>query len=147
MKDYFETGTAQETEELAKKILPEILNNKFIQLSGPLGSGKTTFVKGLAKALGINDLIKSPTYTYLNKYEIKSIRAAKYLYHFDLYRLPEKPENPELISAQIGLEEALESSKNIVVVEWSERLLQEKKALKLSFAKKGDLHEISITSP
>lgn len=71
MNRSFTTKTAEETEKLAERLLPDILNKRIVLLSGPLGSGKTTFVKGLAKALGIQDLIKSPTYTYLNTYSIR----------------------------------------------------------------------------
>ena len=67
----FTTKTARETEELAEKLLPLLLKHKVILLEGSLGSGKTTFVKGLAKALGIRKVIKSPTYIYVNNYEFR----------------------------------------------------------------------------
>ena len=56
----FITKNATETKKLASELLKAILNNNFILLKGPLGSGKTTFVQGLAQALGITEKIKSP---------------------------------------------------------------------------------------
>lgn len=64
----FLTSSPEETEKLAKELIEQILYSKIVLLSGPLGSGKTTFVKGLAKALGIEKAVKSPTYTYVNAY-------------------------------------------------------------------------------
>jgi tRNA threonylcarbamoyladenosine biosynthesis protein TsaE len=152
------TNTAAETEALAKKLLPEILNKKVIQLSGNLGSGKTTFVKGLAKALGIEKIIKSPTYTYLQKYSIEagswkleenaqasSFELPASLYHFDLYRLPESSSEPERTAASIGLTEAVEDPQGLILIEWPERLPLEIPSLRLHFEKLENSHQINIT--
>ena len=106
------TKNAKQTMALAARLLPDILSKKIVLLSGPLGSGKTTFVKGLAKALGMKQSITSPTYTYLNTYKIPNIT----LYHFDLYRLPETLRHfPEL-------DEAVARTDGIVIVEWPEKI-------------------------
>lgn len=129
------TCTAEETMNLANLLLPEILNKKVVLLSGSLGSGKTTFVKGLAKTLGIKKTVTSPTYTYLHIYPSKN---GQRLYHFDFYRLHAN-HFPEL-------EEAMEDSRNIVVVEWPEkieRLSIEEAAMILQFEKQEEGHQIT----
>lgn len=149
---FFKTTSAEETQELAKQLLPQMLNKKIVLLFGQLGSGKTTFVKGIAKALGIQKTVKSPTYTYVNKYEIRNSKnqlktksyKLKALYHFDLYRLPEKSENQVRVMAEIGLAEALEKLNAIVVVEWAQRLSITLPALRLTFEKKEDHYRIHL---
>jgi tRNA threonylcarbamoyladenosine biosynthesis protein TsaE len=87
-----------------------------IGLSGDLGVGKTQFVKGLARGLGSNARVHSPTFALLNEYGGGRLR----LFHLDLYRL----NNPnELMSA--GLEDYLVSPDGVTVVEWIERWLPE----------------------
>jgi len=79
-------------------------------LAGDLGAGKTLFVQGLAKALEIEDIVNSPTFTLLNVYE-----AAFPIYHFDLYRLDE-PE--ELFD--IGFYEYTEGQ-GLSIIEWADK--------------------------
>lgn len=95
----------EETNQLAKKIASKLSVPALITLSGDLGAGKTTFTKGLAKALGINATITSPTFTILKSYEEKVI-----LHHIDAYRL-------EGIVQDLGFEEIFEEEA-ICVVEW-----------------------------
>lgn len=82
-----------------------------IHLSGQLGAGKTTLVRGLARALGIEGPIKSPTYTLLEPYADAAIK----LYHFDLYRLTDG-EELEYLGAQDAFAEPA-----VRVIEWPER--------------------------
>ncbi len=89
-----------------------------IALKGPLGAGKTTFVKGLAEKLGIRETVQSPTFTMLNEYHSGRIP----LYHLDLYRLSESsPEQGEAIIEQLvfQLEEFIHQDM-VCVIEWSE---------------------------
>ncbi|MFA6105226.1 MAG: tRNA (adenosine(37)-N6)-threonylcarbamoyltransferase complex ATPase subunit type 1 TsaE [Patescibacteria group bacterium] len=85
-------------------------------LHGELGSGKTTFTKGLAKGLGINIEIKSPTFTLMNIYKISN-KKIKTLIHIDTYRL--KNEH-ELI--EIGAEDYLGNPDTITIIEWPEKI-------------------------
>ncbi len=147
------TKSAEETEQVAKKIIENELfldteeassKSKCILLKGNLGTGKTTFTKGIAKALGIPDKIKSPTYTYSNHYEFIKNDEKWSLIHFDLYRLDEDIPNPEQVSAEIGLEDALNKARTLVVIEWPERLGLEEAdiLLELSTEKEGHLIEV-----
>lgn len=91
--------------QLGKKLV----NGDVVCLQGELGTGKTAFVKGVAKAQGINDHITSPTFTIVNEYE-----GDKILYHFDVYRL-----NDEQELYDIGFEEYL-YGEGIVIIEWAD---------------------------
>jgi tRNA threonylcarbamoyladenosine biosynthesis protein TsaE len=79
-------------------------------LTGDLGAGKTTLTKGIALGLGINDMVKSPTYTIIREY--KSGRMP--LYHMDVYRVGEAADD-------LGLEEYFEGD-GLSVVEWGHSL-------------------------
>ena len=86
-------------------------NGLVIGLCGDLGAGKTQFVKGLARGLGIDSRVQSPTFALVNIYAGGRLT----LFHLDLYRL----DTPEQIAAA-GLEEYLQPS-GVTVVEWAER--------------------------
>lgn len=103
------THSAEET-AMAGYRLGSILNRgDVVCLIGELGTGKTAFTGGIARALGIDGYITSPTFTIVNEYEGKIP-----LYHFDAYRISDSSEMFE-----IGFEEYI-SGNGIVVVEWAE---------------------------
>lgn len=137
-----ETETFLFAKELSNR---QFMNKKVVLLSGNLGTGKTTFVKGVAKALGIEEHITSPTYTYMNQYPIPKQENLKWtqLFHFDLYRLPETSTDPELTSAQIGLEDCLENPNALTIIEWPERL-QLQEGLQILFTKKESTHQMEL---
>ena len=110
-----ESISEEETCKIAADIANKITNeSRLYLLRGLLGAGKTTFVKGFAKALGANlNDIKSPTYTYFRTYQ----GLNKKIVHIDLYRLDHM--NVELIEE---LQEYLEDPNNIVIIEWPERI-------------------------
>ena len=96
-------------DELSAGVAPAVQGS--IHLRGQLGAGKTTLVRGLARALGIEGPIKSPTYTLVEPYESGAIK----LYHFDLYRLGDG-EELEYLGARDAFAEAA-----LCVIEWPER--------------------------
>ncbi len=116
MKEYT-TKTEKETRELAKDIAKSILKGKFriLALKGDLGGGKTSFVQGLAKGLGIKEDVLSPTFVIFRK--LKAPFPFEYFYHFDCYRIKDSKEILDL-----GFKEIINNPKNIIVVEWAEKI-------------------------
>jgi len=109
----FISHSPAETESLGEKFGRAAERGFVIALSGDLGAGKTQFVKGLARGLGISARVHSPTFTLVNEYygggRLK-------LFHLDLYRL----ETPEQILSG-GIEEFLQPD-GVSVIEWAERI-------------------------
>ncbi len=114
MKLKMEVKNLFQTQELANAFAKIITVPSIIFLKGDLGSGKTTFVKFLVKALGSNDEVTSPTFTILNCYQGKNP-----IYHFDMYRLADSDE-----AFDLGFEEYFDKSQldGIVLVEWPENV-------------------------
>ena len=116
------TTSAQETQKLGEKTGHSLVKNgkgeqaTILTIRGELGSGKTTFVKGLARGLGIKRRILSPTFILSREYPLKNSIFKKFI-HIDLYRLGEQNKVESL-----GLEEILANPENLVVIEWPERL-------------------------
>jgi tRNA threonylcarbamoyladenosine biosynthesis protein TsaE len=102
-----------ETEALGERLGRVAQHGLVIALGGELGAGKTQFVRGLARGLGITSRVHSPTFTLVNEYGGGRLK----LFHLDLYRL-ETPE--QILSA--GIEEFLPPD-GVAVIEWAERLL------------------------
>lgn len=104
-----------ETHEIAKEFIESLDKKKnVVCLFGDLGSGKTAFVKGMAKALGIDHYtVKSPTYAFVREYTYQK----GILCHIDLYRL-EKPD--DILFAQI--DEMIRKKGALVVIEWADRM-------------------------
>jgi tRNA threonylcarbamoyladenosine biosynthesis protein TsaE len=86
-----------------------------LSLEGVLGSGKTTFVKGLAQALAVAEPVTSPTFTLVSRYSGRLAGQAVELAHVDLYRIRHALELEDL-----GLEETM-SAQGITVIEWGEK--------------------------
>lgn len=108
-----ESKSIEETEEAAQSLAERLEPGDFIALEGDLGAGKTQFVRGLARGLGLTDEISSPTFTILQIYN----QGETPLHHFDLYRLED---SEDVINS--GLEDTLFDPGAISVVEWSERI-------------------------
>ncbi len=108
----FISHSPAETEALGERLGRAAPRGLVIALSGDLGAGKTQFVRGLARGLGISNRVHSPTFTLVNEYGGGRLK----LFHLDLYRL-ETAE--QILSA--GIEEYL-SPDGVSVVEWAERL-------------------------
>lgn len=89
-------------------------------LSGNLGSGKTTFIQGLAKCLGVKQRIISPTFILMREYECGGVGGhGGRLYHIDLYRLEN---NMEQELRNLGIEEIWGRGENVVAIEWAEKV-------------------------
>lgn len=124
-----------ETKAIAKSFAKRILKQgsqkkaAILALKGELGSGKTTFLQGLAKGLGIREKVLSPTFVIIKKYEIPNPKSkantkykilnTKYFYHIDCYRINDPKE-----LLQLGWKEIISDSRNLVAVEWADRIKQ-----------------------
>ena len=107
-----ESFSPKDTFEFGKMLGEKLTKGTIICLSGDLGTGKTVFTKGLARGLGINDVVVSPTFTIVQEYREGRIP----LYHFDTYRI----EDPEEMY-EVGLDEYLFGD-GICVIEWAENI-------------------------
>lgn len=105
----FKAGSAEETAELGRRLGKILQKGDTVCLTGDLGTGKTAFTGGIAKALGIEGYITSPTFTIVNEYE-----GDMPLYHFDVYRIGDPGEMFET-----GYDEYIAGG-GITVIEWAE---------------------------
>ena len=103
------TNNQEQTIILATEYAKTLKANDVVLLNGDLGAGKTTFTKGIALGLGIQESITSPTYAYMNDYEGK-------LFHFDCYRLTSGED-----AEALGLTDYFYAN-GICVIEWSENI-------------------------
>jgi len=102
----------QETISLGKKLAENLRHSDVLALFGNLGSGKTTFTKGIAQGLGINKrYVNSPSFVLVKEHKGKIP-----LYHFDLYRIKNLNE-----VFNLGYEEYL-SNRGVIVIEWADRI-------------------------
>ncbi len=116
----FTSDSPAATEAFAAQWAQTLQPDTVILLKGDLGAGKTTFIRGLARGLGITEPVRSPTFTLIHEYTIQQPEHLRGLpfFHLDLYRI----ETPEQLHT-LGLEEILERG-GIVAIEWAERLEQ-----------------------
>lgn len=123
------TKSLSETQQFAKDFVRKLSGGTVLLLFGDLGAGKTTFTQGLAKGLGINKRIMSPTFIIMRTYSLNNGNI-KHFYHVDLYRLQSEQEIIDL-----GLPELMANPAAITVIEWSEKLgsLKPKNAWQLQF--------------
>lgn len=105
----YDTAAAAETEALGERLGRTLAAGDVVTLSGPLGSGKTTFAKGLARGLAVAEEVTSPTYALISEY-----RGRLTLYHVDLYRIATPAQY-----ASLAMDDILHGPW-ITVVEWPE---------------------------
>ena len=103
---------AAEMEEIGIDLAQNLLDGTLISLVGPLGSGKTTLTKGIAKGLLITDVVVSPSYLLAREYV-----GRLELHHIDAYRISTIDE-----LAEVGLDDLLPPERGVSVVEWPERI-------------------------
>lgn len=110
------TNNNEETEILGYEFAKKLKEQDVVFLIGILGVGKTTFVKGMARGLGIESRIISPTFVIVRTHQIKNQNSkVERLYHLDLYRLVDQEQ-----VAQIDIQEFFKDEKGVVVIEWPE---------------------------
>ncbi len=106
------TKSTEETQRIGEKLGRRLSGGELIELTGDLGTGKTVFIKGLAKGLGISQPISSPTFTISRVYQVNG----KSFHHFDFYRI----DSGDIVAMEIT--EAANDPDAIVVVEWAEHI-------------------------
>lgn len=109
----FITDSTAETEKLGEMLAEKLKDGGFVAFFGGMGMGKTAFVRGMARAFGIEDYVTSPTFAIVNEYSGKVN-----LYHFDMYRVETID---DLYST--GFFDYLDE-KNVIAVEWSENITE-----------------------
>lgn len=107
-----QTHSEQETEAAGEALAKTLPEGAVIALYGDLGAGKTAFVRGMARGLGLTDRVSSPTFTIVNEY----LGGDKPLFHFDMYRLS----GPEELFG-VGWDDYLTRG-GVIAVEWSENV-------------------------
>lgn len=144
------TNSPSETKKLARTLAEKVLKKGPLQtkatifaLTGDLGGGKTTFLKGFAQGLGLKEKILSPSFVILKRFPLGAGQNSSFqnFYHLDCYRL----ENPKEILA-LDFKKIIANPKNIVAIEWADRIssLLPREITKLDF-KFGDKKTRKIT--
>ena len=110
----FITNSPEETEKIGEKLAKALPAGTILAYRGDLGAGKTAFTRGLARGLGANEPVTSPTYTIVNEY----LSGRLPLFHFDMYRLRSADD-----LFDIGWEDYLDRN-GICAVEWSENVAE-----------------------
>lgn len=127
------TTSAEETTAAGRELAATLRAGDLVLLEGPLGSGKTTFVQGIAQGLGALGPVISPSFVLVNEYHVgnrqqgegrrlpppdSQLATQKLLRHLDLYRLPD----PAVDLDRIGFPELLNDPSAITVIEWADRI-------------------------
>ncbi len=107
------TKSSSQTQALGKGLAKSLYEGTVLAFFGNLGSGKTTFIQGLAQGLGIKRRIISPTFIILRQYKLKNGN----FYHVDLYRTESYKD-----AEGVGLDQIIHERRNIVAIEWAEKI-------------------------
>jgi len=106
----------KETQKIASKLAKRLKKGEVLCLFGDLGGGKTTFIQGLAKGLGIKKRVTSPSFVLMRKYPVKDYLLTN-LYHIDCYRIKSAKE-----ILDIGFNEILEDKNAVIAIEWADKI-------------------------
>ena len=121
--------SAQDTINFGKVFAKTLKEKDVVLLEGSLGTGKTTFVKGVLKGLGYKNRVLSPSFTLLRQYKLRNLT----IYHLDLYRLELKD------LSDLGLDDFLYSGQTVTLIEWGGKMREELgKYLRVEFAFSGE---------
>ena len=107
----FFSNSAEDTEKIGGLLARNLKGKEAIALYGDMGAGKTTFVRGMARQLDIEDVVSSPTFSIINEYDCGKFK----IYHFDMYRVMNL-ENLE----STGFFDYLDTG--VIIIEWSENI-------------------------
>ena len=133
----FITHSPEETRAVGQRLAGVLQGGEVVAFTGDLGAGKTAFVSGMARALGVDERVTSPTFTIVNEYEGGRLP----LFHFDMYRLGSADE-----LFHIGWEDYLARG-GVCAVEWSENVDEaiESDAIRVDISRGGDENSRIIT--
>jgi tRNA threonylcarbamoyladenosine biosynthesis protein TsaE len=141
------TNSSEETQKLGENFSQKLKGGDFIAFYGELGSGKTTFIQGLARGLGIQRRIISPTFIIMRIYDLRfkiQESGPKKFYHVDLYRTGSRH---DLLG--VGLDQIIQDQDNIVALEWAEKMgdMLPKKRIDIKLEYLGDnKRRITVTN-
>lgn len=133
------TELEEEARRFVKTLVPNDIGAKLVTLSGELGAGKTAFTKAVAHALGVEEVVTSPTFVLEKIYPIRKLEDSrsngasphfKRLIHIDAYRLERGAD-----LAPLGFDELMKNSDNLILLEWPEKVSDAlpKSAISISF--------------
>ncbi|MFA5675318.1 MAG: tRNA (adenosine(37)-N6)-threonylcarbamoyltransferase complex ATPase subunit type 1 TsaE [Christensenellales bacterium] len=128
MATTYATNNAEETISLGEKLAASLKSGDVVALCGGLGAGKTVFAKGVAKGLGVDEEVTSPTYTLLKQY----MGSRLPLCHFDLYRIEDEQE-----LEYIGFYDFL-GGENVCLIEWAQNAGNINPNIKVQISGKGN---------
>ena len=133
----YTSNSPGQTEEIGAALAAELKPGAVLAFTGDLGAGKTAFVRGLARGLGIAERVTSPTFTIVNEYEGGRLP----LFHFDMYRLGSSEE-----LFDIGWEDYLARG-GVCAVEWSENIADalEESCIKVDIRRGASENQRTIT--
>lgn len=109
------TQTEEETRTLGEEFAHMLKGGEVVFLQGDLGAGKTTFTRGVARALGFGQPVRSPSFTIVNRYPVEA-EAIRQILHVDLYRMEDPSEIPPL-----ALEEEMGLPDTVTFIEWPQK--------------------------
>jgi len=107
------SNSKEETQKIAFDLAKRLGGGEILCFFGNLGAGKTTFIQGLAKKLGVKQNVTSPTFVLMKKYKTPKNN----FYHLDCYRLSSPQE-----AIDLGIEEIWENKNNIIAIEWADKI-------------------------
>lgn len=132
------THGEDETIDLGRRFALSLKRGDIVALYGDLGSGKTRFIQGICKGLGVREHVASPTFTIVNEYLVADLKV----YHFDFYRIKSLKEIQD-----VGFEEYIDGD-GICLIEWAERarelLPPGRYDVQMKLGQDGDTREITI---
>ena len=135
------TNSSQETKKIGMKLAAVIKKERVkpkqalvIALEGDLGSGKTTFIQGLAAGFGVKENVLSPTFVIQKNFSLL-LENYKDFYHIDAYRL----KNPEEL-LELGFSDLIKNPENIIVIEWADKIkkILPKNIIRINFENLGE---------